>query len=240
MGDNFSPFHVTLPSLKTLHLTNIWFEQDDDLMNLIEGCPILEDLYLFEVIKGTYAGWNWDTLTMLNRADVTECKISLQAISNVEYLRIRLSRGCRGLHFPTFHNLTHLVLNYNWDTVPKMLLHCPKLQNLDLYQIIPDCFCGHDYFGQYMRETWTHPKFVPGCLSSNLKTCTMRDFAFGGLQSYHIMLAKFILKNSPVLDTMSIWCSRKRSKIERRLTSCSRASATCQLSIYFKRVVLPA
>jgi len=94
MGDNFSPSHVTLPSLKTLHLTNITFEQDNDLMNLIEGCPILEDLHLFEVFDGTYAGWNWKTLTMLNKADVTECYISLEAISNVEFLRIRLSRVC--------------------------------------------------------------------------------------------------------------------------------------------------
>ena len=94
MGDNFSPSHVTLPTLKTLHLTNITFEQDNDLMNLIEGCPILEDLHLFEVFDGTYAGWNWKTLTMLNKADVTECYISLEAISNVEFLRIRLSRVC--------------------------------------------------------------------------------------------------------------------------------------------------
>ena len=94
MGDKFSPFNVTLPSLKTLHLTNITFEQDDDLMYLIEGCPILEDLHLFEVFDGTYADCNWKTLTMLNRADVTECYISLEAISNVEFLRIRLSRVC--------------------------------------------------------------------------------------------------------------------------------------------------
>jgi len=137
MGDKFSPFNVTLPSLKTLHLTNITFEQDDDLMYLIEGCPILEDLHLFEVFDGTYADCNWKTLTMLNRADVTECYISLEAISNVEFLRIRLSRACQSCYFPTFHNLTHLVLNYDWDTVAKMLLHCPKLRNLDLYQV---CF----------------------------------------------------------------------------------------------------
>jgi len=81
------------------------------------------------------------------------------------------------------------------------------------------------------HEKWAHPKSVPCCLSSNLRTCTMRDFAFGGL-SNHIMLAKFILKNSTVLETMSIWCFRKKYKIERQLTSCSRASATCLLSIY--------
>jgi hypothetical protein len=37
--------------------------------------------------------------------------------------------------FPTFHNLTHLVINNNSDLVVQLLHNCPKLQNLDLYQV---------------------------------------------------------------------------------------------------------
>ncbi|WJX21926.1 hypothetical protein P8452_11290 [Trifolium repens] len=35
---------------------------------------------------------------------------------------------------PIFHNLTHLKLHNNWDLVVQVLHHCPKLQNLQLYQ----------------------------------------------------------------------------------------------------------
>ncbi|WJX09174.1 hypothetical protein P8452_00037 [Trifolium repens] len=36
--------------------------------------------------------------------------------------------------FPSFHNLTHLVINNISGLVVQVLHHCPKLQNLELYQ----------------------------------------------------------------------------------------------------------
>ncbi|RHN45152.1 putative FBD domain, leucine-rich repeat domain, L domain-containing protein [Medicago truncatula] len=236
MGKEFNITLVTLPSLKTLHLKYIRFQQGDDLIFLTDNCPNLEDLLLFDITYNTYCSIQWaQTLTKLKRADIMDCDfyIPMETVSNAEFLRIKLHEwSYRGCKLPTFHNLTHLVLCYNWDIVPRMLHLCPKLQNLDLFQHIKGSFWEDGYFGEYENEKWSHPKSVPGCLSSNLRTCTIRDFAIGGLQSYHIMLAKFILKNSTVLENMSIWCFGKQSEIERRLTSCSRASATCQLSIY--------
>lgn len=235
MGEEFCYNAITLPSLKTLHLKVILFPRDDDLILLTDNCPNLEDLLLFDITYATFSAIVWaETLTKLKRADITDCDfyIPMETVSNAEFLRIKLFRWYyRGCDLPTFHNLTHLVLCYDWDIVTRMLHICPKLQNLDLFQHIEGSFWEDGYFGEYEHEKWSHPKSVPGCLSSNLKTCTMRDFAFPGLQSDHIVLAKFILKNSTVLETMSIWCVRKLSKIKRQLTSCSRASATCQLSI---------
>ncbi|MCH81122.1 F-box/LRR-repeat protein [Trifolium medium] len=46
-GRAFSP--VALPSLKTLHLDNIWFPELRDFMPFLAGCPILEDLSTFDV-----------------------------------------------------------------------------------------------------------------------------------------------------------------------------------------------
>ncbi|RHN71550.1 putative FBD domain-containing protein [Medicago truncatula] len=71
-------------------------------------------------------------------------------------------------------------------------------------------------------QNWVNPKSVPSCLSLNLTTCTMRDFALAGQQSNHLILALFILKNARVLETLSILA----------LSSCPWASSACQLLMY--------
>jgi len=60
----------------------------------------------------------------------------------------------------------------------------------------------------------------------------MWDFASAGQQRNHIMLARFILENARVLETMTIGSNSKRFDIESQLSPCPKASATCQLSIY--------
>jgi hypothetical protein len=44
------------------------------------------------------------------------------------------------------------------------------------------------------------------------------------------MLAKYILKNARLLETMTIWTKRDLPEIERKLSPCPKASTTCQLS----------
>jgi hypothetical protein len=46
------------------------------------------------------------------------------------------------------------------------------------------------------------------------------------------MLARYILKNAKVLQTMKIWNSGQ-PEIERQVSSCPRASATCELTVYY-------
>jgi hypothetical protein len=60
----------------------------------------------------------------------------------------------------------------------------------------------------------------------------MRDVGFSDFNREHILLAKYILNNSAVLETMSVGCCWNLSKIKRKLFSSSRASATCKLSVY--------
>lgn len=228
---------ITLPSLKTLHLKNINFDQDEHLILILQKCPILEYLQLSNIYGHSSYYWISDdnTLTKLKRADITicYCYFPMKALSNLEFLRIQLSEDYHPYDFPTFNNLTHLVVNYDWDIVVQVLQHCPKLQSLDLYQKLQgDYWKDDEDIADDDQENWAYPKSVPTCLSLNLTTCTMRDFAFAGLQRNHVMLARFILKNAKVLETTTIWCSRKRSKIEKLLSSCPRASAKCQLSIY--------
>jgi hypothetical protein len=54
----------------------------------------------------------------------------------------------------------------------------------------------------------------------------------GGVQS-DFMLATFILKNAGILETMKIrteW-NQEKTEVEEKLSTCPKASATCQLFV---------
>jgi hypothetical protein len=96
MGAEFCHYLIRLPSLKTLHLKDIEFQQYGDLECLLEGCPVLEDLQLYVISYVTllFSKACCETLTKLNRADIIQCDcgVPMKALSNVEFLHIELSR----------------------------------------------------------------------------------------------------------------------------------------------------
>jgi hypothetical protein len=95
----FSP--VALPSLKTLYLTNIWFHELLDFMLFLVGCPILEDLTIFDVAFDfeeslTCDEWKSFCLSNLTTADI-DCfrnHFPLKAVHNVSYLRLEIDQVC--------------------------------------------------------------------------------------------------------------------------------------------------
>jgi hypothetical protein len=78
------------------------------------------------------------------------------------------------------------------------------------------------------QKNWVEPEFVPPCLLSSFRTFTIRDYSV--LQS-ELMLEQYILKNARILQTMTIWCKTEQPEMERTLSMCPMASATCQLSL---------
>jgi hypothetical protein len=79
-------------------------------------------------------------------------------------------------------------------------------------------------------ENWVDPKFVPQCLSLHLKICNLYNF-FGGLKG-EIMLARYILENAKVLQTMRVWNrARAQREIESKLLSSPRASGPCKITV---------
>jgi hypothetical protein len=94
-------FSVTLPSLKTLHLHAISFPQHRDFMLFLAECPILEDLYTFDISFDseeslTCDEWKSFSLTNLTTADV-DCFRSpfpLKAVNNVSSLRLDIDQVC--------------------------------------------------------------------------------------------------------------------------------------------------
>jgi len=74
-------------------------------------------------------------------------------------------------------------------------------------------------------ENEVEPIFLPQCLSLQLKTCEILNFLG---QKSELLLARYILKNARVLQTMKIHCG-KDFKILRELLLCHRASPICEV-----------
>jgi hypothetical protein len=97
--DGFSP--VLLPSLKTLNLHHIGLPKIRDLMLLLNGCPILEDILIFDVWFATKESltcdeWKSFCLSNLTKADINcgHYYIPLKAVYNVASLRFEINQVC--------------------------------------------------------------------------------------------------------------------------------------------------
>ncbi|XP_057426032.1 FBD-associated F-box protein At5g56380-like isoform X2 [Lotus japonicus] len=137
---------VNLPSLKTLYMDDVEFVNPQSLMNLLYGCPVLEDLVIYDVYfddsdliedeisynDSPFEG-QVNTLSNLVSANVNFCNafhIPVKAYSNAQFLH--LNKCDADIH--VFLNLTYLELfsgcSLKWNSVLHMLNHCPKLQTV--------------------------------------------------------------------------------------------------------------
>ncbi|XP_057442758.1 FBD-associated F-box protein At5g56370-like [Lotus japonicus] len=218
-----------LPFLKTLHLDYVEFRGPNYLMKLLSGCPVLEDLRLTRIYcagsdSPRPSNKNLKSLSKLVRADIFRIgpNFALKVICNVEFLRI--DKYPDADDNPVFPNLTHVELMFgtgmNWDLVLAMLKNWPKLQKLSLDMVESDT-----------DMVWNSPFNVPECLFSQLRKCSITNYS--GTESEQ-QFAKYMMKNSGVLQTMTI-CTACSSKLQdkfemlKELSSCPRSSAICEL-----------
>ncbi|XP_058784606.1 FBD-associated F-box protein At4g10400-like [Vicia villosa] len=208
IGDISCMQDLHLPKLKTLHLNDVLFECNQQLYNLLLGCPLLQDFESkysinIEDNKTLHLLKSYEALPNLIKAklndDLIRCPLCVDMskclcfFDNLVLLRT----------IPTFQRLTHLELNFkdiNWFHrciwLLAILKHSPKLQNL----IIQDtgvleerkCIC------------WKDPQMAPECLSSQLKTCCISGYR--GTE-WDFKFAKYIIENSKVrvLDFLVIY-----------------------------------
>ncbi|RHN57224.1 putative F-box domain, FBD domain, leucine-rich repeat domain, L domain-containing protein [Medicago truncatula] len=239
-GFSFSSVGFGFPLLKTLHLDRVMFVDEREILLLLDGCPVLQDfkssdVYTSNVVTEESINQVFHNLSLskLIRADIIDvnCDIPMKALFNSEFLRIQLWEAYTPYDLPTFNNLTHLVINYYLDMFIEVLHHCPKLQILELYQKTQVDWDEENTEGGKEQENWVDPKSTPQFLSLYLRTCTIRDFAFVDLQ-HDLMLARYILNNARVLQTMTIWSDKEQPQIEKELSLIPMASKTCQLSVY--------
>ncbi|XP_057429993.1 F-box protein At4g09920-like isoform X2 [Lotus japonicus] len=164
--DDFST--VDLPSLKTLHLKSVLIEKLQSFVELLYGCPILENLKARDVSFYDYElEGRVKSLPKLVRAEVLVFfqgyYIPVKAFSNVQFL---LLDECDA-DIPVFPNLIYLELLFGgsikFSLALDMLNRCSKLQtvvfNLD----------GRD-------DVWPYPCSVPECFSSHLTKCILENF----------------------------------------------------------------
>jgi hypothetical protein len=117
VGKDTSSVH--LPSLKTLNLTSVSFQNRDDYINFLYACPILEDLHA-ENRDGLFNGIN----------NVKFLPVDMECTKVVSLRAIPL--------FPNLISIKLVFPSYShicWDGLVELLRHCPKLQILFIKKV---------------------------------------------------------------------------------------------------------
>ncbi|KAI5424671.1 F-box protein At4g09920 isoform X2 [Lathyrus oleraceus] len=205
---------VHLPLLKTLHLKSVYLQNSDNLKKLISKSLVLEDLYVMVGYK--------------ERLDVKRPNEKI-----LSYFKDSL----------VFRNLIQLDLVfeffYGWDDLKDMLQNCPNLEVLLIHEeIIPklqDIVIGCEWTVDVRNgfyTIWKSPNFVPKCISSRLRYCTL---TYEGMED-SLRFAEYVLQNARLLQVMTVKTtmftrSVYHQKILDELNSCPKISPFCKLSI---------
>ncbi|XP_058741503.1 F-box/LRR-repeat protein At4g14096-like [Vicia villosa] len=229
---------ANLPSLKILHLNSVYFFEHGFLLEILNACPILEDLEI-KNISTRYWSVEYDEqvkkFTNLIRADVSNISIydvDLEVFSSVEFLRLEEMYGA----VPVFSKLTHLEIVYgrsiNWRFLTSVMKNCPILQTFILEMpLTPDIFTS--YLAEALFDLRLFRNILPECLSLQLKKCTITNYR--GCE-YEFLFVQNFLMNSTSLERMRIFSSpslKNQEKLDKmeELLAFPRISATCE--VYF-------
>jgi hypothetical protein len=81
---------VDLPLLKKLDLNAILFKDMEDIMELLSGCPNLEDLstHCVNGTQGVLCGGYFKPLTKLIKANFSLLEVPFTAVYNVQFLSV--------------------------------------------------------------------------------------------------------------------------------------------------------
>ncbi|XP_045797819.1 FBD-associated F-box protein At4g10400-like [Trifolium pratense] len=230
-----------LPLLRTLHLNKVNFFKHDAIIEILNACPILEDL----VVKNwsiQYWSVEYDgeckSLPNLVRADITNLSaydVHLEAFYNVKFLRLKEMFGC----VPVFSNLTHLEIVYGrgigWSFIFRVLENCPILQSFVLeIPLTPDIYHLSFLTPDIYHICFPTPRYLPECLSLQFKECTVTNYR---RHEHEVLFVQHILLISTALETMRVYGSpllNSEEKLEavEELMAFPRSSSTCE--VYFE------
>nr|KYP56357.1 F-box/FBD/LRR-repeat protein At4g26340 family [Cajanus cajan]KYP56363.1 F-box/FBD/LRR-repeat protein At4g26340 family [Cajanus cajan] len=226
---------IDLPVLKILHLDYVRVGGIGYISRILRGCPVLEELRANRVNFGTIVGYQ--SMPKLVRANIGTnfgVEFPLEVVKNfvliilfiLNYLQVIYLKLLQFNHqqgFPLFPNLIHLELNFvtfiKWYVVFELLIHCPNLQT----------FVLNKPMARILPQDWACPRFVPECISSQLRRCTVMNYK--GTEC-ELQFVKYILHHARALQTMTIQhCLNMWDKFEmlQQLAMCPRGSATCKL-----------
>jgi hypothetical protein len=136
-------------------------------------------------------------------------------------------------HFPKLQTLIiHEVFNVKFCHVFSFPFHSTSMYFFYIFQNISTVYhCQVDTVNNFDDGGWKELHTVPACLLSHLTTCSLRNYC---RKNCEIQFAKYILKNSRVLNTMTIQIAESvdtNTKLQtiKQLSLCQRNSTTCQL-----------
>ncbi|XP_045786719.1 F-box/FBD/LRR-repeat protein At4g26340-like [Trifolium pratense] len=230
-----------LPSLQTLQLNDVCFENKECFNKLLFGCPILRTLrtsiyYIKkEEDEGVRLSTEWfQSLSNLNTADIDidAFDVPFRVISNVKILMLTVKNRLPEINsyyggFPVFQNLTDLNLCFykfnHWNDVIEVLQYCPKLQILSIFKLAVK---------KHLSINWKYPSSVPECIASHLISCTINYEGWKG----ELEFSKYILQNAQLLEMMKVNIghssySRLNRDPSEELTSCPIISPKCILVV---------
>ncbi|XP_009359386.2 putative F-box/LRR-repeat protein At3g58880 [Pyrus x bretschneideri] len=220
-GNNFS---VNAPKLETLDVTEVIFSNYN-----LEGSKSIVNLYLI----GGCSHHGFPKLSAPLLARISKVKDM--------YLSAFLLKGCS---LPAFGNLSELKLvvrnRYHWELLTELLKRSPKLEHLVIeheHELCCTTFSDdeeevEEYSTVYLGPQWNTPETVPICVSSHLKTITIRGFG-GGYDEMEV--AKYLLENGKVLNKMVIYSfvfSCGSEKLDKEIVMFQTGSRTCQVEFF--------
>ncbi|CAN7006145.1 unnamed protein product [Brassica rapa subsp. trilocularis] len=238
---------VCFRSLKSLHITHVWFRDEESFCRLISSCPVLEDLLINEVrLRGRQRLeiTNSPSLKYLKIKDFSGDIIFIEDMPNLveatlkvdqrpkDFLRFLTSVEFLSIPLHAKERLLHLDLCI-YGKVPRnvllhLLKHSPKLQVLKLQEI--DQYLTIEPTTSDPPPSVCNPSSVPECLSFHLRT--FQWICYGGtLEEKEIV--RYILRNARCLKTAAIYaysrdrrCRRKERLMMKELKSMPKASTS--------------
>ncbi|CAL9238661.1 unnamed protein product [Arabidopsis halleri] len=231
------PSSVSLKSLRTLHLLAVDFKDDESVINLLSGCPNLQDLVMrrhssSSVKTFTIVVPSLQKLAIHNGSGGQQRWGYVINTPSLKYLKLEGSKAFESFkieNVPELMELVYLELYTNkkewWKLLPLVLLSSPKLQVLKLIDDI-DCMNFVEASG-----VWNQPKNVPECLLFHLETFMWEGYKWK--REEEVEVAKYILKNTNRLKKaiFSLKCvsSEERLVVVNDLKSVVRATTnSCQ------------
>ncbi|KAF3507921.1 hypothetical protein F2Q69_00001155 [Brassica cretica] len=173
-------FPVCFKLLKTLHLDEVIYLDDETPKKLLSCCPILQVLDLdraendnvrkFSITvpslqRFDYYGRPGSVLVHMSRLHVVTLMISSDLLH-------QSNASCCVYSQSIFHQLEHLefcTCETEWDLLMSLLQHSPKLRSLKLNEI-------HNNVCGYRTLHWEEPSTVPETLMLVLETFEWRNY----------------------------------------------------------------
>lgn len=208
---------VNAPELENLHL------HIDDLLN----CPLENAKSIVEADIAVLFCEEKEGPALFNPVNAL-----LTQISRVKYLS--LSAPCfEACDLPAFDSLNKLKLAlhcYNWEFLGVILKISPNLEDLVLdYETLS--------FKECREHQWNPPEFVPICLSSHLKTISIKAFKGGRVE---MEVAEYLLKNGRSLNKMTILTGgvlyTEEKELYKEFLMFQRGSTACQVEFTKRRI----